>query len=275
MKIDSALHRDLGDSTRYARAFTLIELLVVIAIIAILAAMLLPALFRAKAKGQSISCVNNLKQLGLAWYQYTLDNNGGLPPDFEAQGGSGAWGSHSLPGSWVVGNAQDDTNSDNLASGLLFRYVSSPAVYRCPTDRSTVVNHPTLPRTRSFSMNWWLNGWGFDGQENPKKFAEDKTKYDQIVSPPPVEVFVFIDENEQSIGDGMFLVDNDRFGSTNQWANQPSDRHSQGCNLSFADGHAQFWHWKAPKLFTSVGASPSSPADHEDLYRLKRAIPNQ
>jgi prepilin-type N-terminal cleavage/methylation domain-containing protein/prepilin-type processing-associated H-X9-DG protein len=274
MKTDSTPRRDLGDPTRHARAFTLIELLVVIAIIAILAAMLLPALAKAKAKGQAISCLNNLKQLGLAWYQYTLDNNGTLPPDFEALGGSGAWGSHSLPGSWVLGNAQDDTNSENLASGLLFRYVSSPAVYRCPTDKSTVVNHPTLPRTRSFSMNWWLNGWGY-ANNGPDQFPEDKAKYSQLLSPPPTEIFVFIDENEQSIGDGMFLVEIDSLGNRDQWASQPSDRHSQGCNLSFADGHAQFWHWKAPKLFTSVAQPPSNPADHDDLYRLKGAIPNQ
>jgi len=274
MKTDSTLYRDFGDSTPKVRAFTLIELLVVIAIIAILAAMLLPALARAKAKGQSISCLNNLKQLGVAWYQYTLDNNGALPPDFEALGGSGAWMSHSLPGSWVLGNAQDDTNSINVASGLLFNYSHSPAVYRCPADRSTVVNHPTLPRTRSFSMNWWLNGWGY-ANDGPNSFPEDKTKYWQLISPPPTEIFVFIDENEDSIGDGMFLVEIDSLGSADQWGSQPSDRHNQGCNLSFADGHAQFWHWKASKHFTSTTQLPSGPADHEDLYRLKRAIPNQ
>jgi prepilin-type processing-associated H-X9-DG protein/prepilin-type N-terminal cleavage/methylation domain-containing protein len=280
MKSNPTIHRKFGRTTSDAPAFTLIELLVVIAIIAILVAMLLPALARAKAKGQSISCLNNLGQLQKAWFMYTQDNNDALPPDIEVPGGSGAWPSHSAAGSWVVGNAQDDANSDNVASGLVFKYASSPAVYRCPTDKSTVLNHPTLPRTRSFSMNWWLNGWGFDGQENPNKFREDKTKYNQIVSPPPVDVFVFIDENEQSIGDGMFWVDNDRYAaSVNVWWNQPSDRHNQGCNLSFADGHVEFWHWHAPKHFIRVsygnGQAPSGPADHNDLYRLKRAIPDR
>jgi prepilin-type N-terminal cleavage/methylation domain-containing protein/prepilin-type processing-associated H-X9-DG protein len=277
MKNDSTLHRDLGDSTCYARAFTLIELLVVIAIIAILAAMLLPALARAKAKAQSIYCSNNLKQLQHAWLMYTHDNNDALPLDIEQQPGLGAWPSHSILGSWVIGNAQSDTNVDTR--GLLFGYVRSPGVYRCPTDKSTVAGYPNLLRTRSFSMNWWLNGWGFDGIENPNKYIEDKTKYSQILSPPPTDVFVFIDENEQSIGDGMFLVLNDSlndsYGLANQWANQPSDRHNQGCNLSFADGHAEHWKWKAPRHFTSGGQLTSSAADRDDLYRLKRAIPNQ
>jgi prepilin-type N-terminal cleavage/methylation domain-containing protein/prepilin-type processing-associated H-X9-DG protein len=273
MKTDSTLHRDLGDCPPDARAFTLIELLVVIAIIAILAAMLLPALSKAKAKGQAISCLNNLDQLQKAWFMYTQDNNDALPPDIEQQPGLGAWPSHSVLGSWVIGNAQSDTNLDTR--GLLFGYVRSPGVYRCPTDKSTVAGYPNLLRTRSFSMNWWLNGWGFDGMENPNKYPENKTKYGQLISPPPVDIFVFIDENEQSIGDGMFLVLNESYGLANQWANQPSDRHNQGCNLSFADGHTEPWHWKAPKHFTSGGQMSSSEADHEDLYRLKRAIPNQ
>jgi prepilin-type N-terminal cleavage/methylation domain-containing protein/prepilin-type processing-associated H-X9-DG protein len=256
-------------------AFTLIELLVVIAIIAILAAMLLPALAKAKARGQAISCLNNVKQLQDAWFMYIDDHNDALPPDLEVSGGLGAWPSTSAPGSWVVGNAQSDTNTDNLVRGLLFTYVLAPGVYRCPSDKSTVVGRPNLLRARSYSKNWWLNGWGFDGVENPNKYTEDKTKYGQICSPPPVRTFVFIDENEQSIGDSMFLVENDAHGSVNQWANQPSDHHNQGCNLSFADGHCEPWHWKAPKHFANVGQPPSSPADHEDLYRLKGSIPDR
>src|SRR5215831_10782109 len=104
---------------RGARAFTLIELLVVIAIIAILAAMLLPALSRVKAKGQSISCLNNLKQLQTAWLMYVHEHNDFLPPNKTRwQGGT----QQSQPGAWVVGNAQLDATTDNLRRGVLFDY---------------------------------------------------------------------------------------------------------------------------------------------------------
>lgn len=276
MKTKSTPPRNPIHGTEH-HGFTLIELLVVVAIIAILAAMLLPTMAETKSRAQAIACRNNLGQLQEAWFMYTQDNDDTLPPDIEVSGGLGAWQSRSAPGSWVVGNAQSDTNTDNLVSGLLFHYLDAAGVYRCPADKSTVAGQPSLLRTRSYSKNWWLNGWGFDGQENPNKFPEDKTKVGQIISPPPVRVFVFIEENEQSIGDSMFLVDNDRYGSVNQWENQPSDRHNQGCNLSFADGHTEPWHWQAPKHFTShfpPSQSPSGPADHRDLYRLKNAIPD-
>jgi prepilin-type N-terminal cleavage/methylation domain-containing protein/prepilin-type processing-associated H-X9-DG protein len=255
--------------------FTLIELLVVIAIIAILAALLVPALSRAKGKAQAISCLNNLSQLQKAWFMYVQDHNDSLPPNFETSGGLGALAAISTPGSWVIGNTQSDTNTDNLANGTLFKYVGASGVYRCPTDKSTVAGHPDLQRARSFSLNWWLNTWGYDGIENPRSLLQDKTKYAQLVSPPPVDVFVCIDENEQSIGDGAFLVTSDKSPEPTLWWSQPSDRHNQGCNLSFADGHAQAWHWKAPKRYTGPLQTTSGAADREDLYRLKGAIPDR
>jgi prepilin-type N-terminal cleavage/methylation domain-containing protein/prepilin-type processing-associated H-X9-DG protein len=255
-------------------AFTLIELLVVIAIIAILAAMLLPVLARTKAKGQSISCLNNLAQLQKAWFMYIQDNNDALPPDIAAPGGLGVMSAVSGPGSWVVGNAQSDTNTDNLVSGVLFKYAGDAGVYRCPTDKSTVASHPNLLRTRSFSMNWYLSGWGLEATQNPRDQPQDKVKYLQLIYPRPVDIFVFIDENEQSIGEGAFVVPLEQ-APQDKWLSQPSDRHHQGCNLSFADGHAQAWHWKAPKHFLYKYQRISSSDDQIDLSRLEAAIPSR
>ena len=144
------MRNNTGKHPRHGAGFTLIELLVVIAIIAILAALLLPALSKAKAKAREITCISNFKQLQLCWQMYTDDNDNVVPPNHNAGSGS-AW--ISLRGSWILGNARRDITDLNIRNGILFKYNDSTAIYRCPADRGKAVYQGRdYPRTRSCSI---------------------------------------------------------------------------------------------------------------------------
>jgi prepilin-type N-terminal cleavage/methylation domain-containing protein/prepilin-type processing-associated H-X9-DG protein len=267
------------------RGFTLIELLVVIALIAILAGMLLSALGRAKGKAQSTACVNNLKQLQTAWFMYVTDHSDWLPPNISVN-------ERNVIGSWVLGNATLDVTTSNIEAGLLWEYSRATGIYRCPADRFTVQSDKSLRRTRSYSMNSWLRsklnndsnmGWEIEFGEH----LAQRQKYSEILIPGPSAVFVFIDEHEQSIYDGEFHVSqantDDALMKGNlpgqdaatavAWLKLPADRHNQGANLSFADGHVQPHPWKAPKKFKSY-TQPGAPGqDLLDLRYVQSVIP--
>jgi prepilin-type N-terminal cleavage/methylation domain-containing protein len=189
-------------------AFTLIELLVVIAIIAILAALLLPALGRGKASGKSVACVNNHKQLQAGYLMYAHDNSDTLPPNISRRRGWGGWDQVNVTGAWVLGNATIDTNTANIEAGVMFPHVGSAAVYRCPTDKSIVRDHTALLRTRSYSISLWLNVdiANFGSADLATADPFNRHKLSQIVDPPPSRTWVFIDEHPLSIDDGVFLV---------------------------------------------------------------------
>jgi prepilin-type N-terminal cleavage/methylation domain-containing protein/prepilin-type processing-associated H-X9-DG protein len=244
------------------QAFTLIELLVVIAIIAILAAMLLPALSRARAQAESINCLSNEKQLQVAWQMYVGENDDTMPLNtYEYDPAIGY--SASLAGSWVCGCSPTDSNTTNLENGVLFPYVKSAKIYHCPSDRSTVRTTPQL-RNRSYAMNIHLNSV-------PNRNGVGANVVQRMNGLKNVAaILVFIDEHERSIEDGTFGI---LPAPAAEWLNFPSDRHNQGANMTFADGHAQKHKWKAPKKFLYQGQPTMGAADAQDLRFLQDSLP--
>ena len=259
------------------KGFTLIELLVVVAIIATLAAILLPALARAKESGRAINCVSNMRQLQLCWQMYADDYAGVLcPNDFVDTIGSG--GGYMSQYSWCQGNARTDTNTAGLQSGLLYPYDTSPGIYHCPSDMSTIQDMFGNPlpqaRVRSYNMSQSVNGLGMliDPQSG---YAVDAVqpcfqKLSQITNPTPSQLFVFLDENENTLQDDQFgypMVNYD-YG---EWWDMPSNRHNQGANFSFADGHVERWHWQIPKIAANA-IQPVANGEWPDYNRVGNAM---
>ena len=182
--------------------FTLVELLVVIGIIAILAGLIFPALGRAKSRATRISCLSNYRQLTLAFMSYVDDANGYLPPNETEQTG-GRDGLNSTARTWVRGNAYADSTPTNVQMGVLFPYNQSVAIYRCPSDRSSVRDERRIRRTRSVSMNMFLNTVL---EPSHPLYSSCWHRVDQILHPPPSNVFVFIDEHEDSIDNARFAM---------------------------------------------------------------------
>jgi prepilin-type N-terminal cleavage/methylation domain-containing protein/prepilin-type processing-associated H-X9-DG protein len=234
-------------------AFTLIELLVVIAIIAILAALLLPALSRAKQKAQGIHCTSQLRQLTMGWIMYYGDNGGLYPPNCELGQQPTSWPLPAYqPGGqyaqWCPGNVKNSAlvlwQVKFVQDGLIYPYVKTADAYKCAADNSIIKFGPVeIPRPRSYSMNCWLNPYPskdatsiFGGKQ-----ARIFRKESDIVQPGPDMIFVFIDENINSLDDGYFAGSP---GLPDQWINVPSTRHGNGAGVSFADGHAEIKVWK-------------------------------
>jgi prepilin-type N-terminal cleavage/methylation domain-containing protein/prepilin-type processing-associated H-X9-DG protein len=271
----AAQQRRPTNNNHFLTAFTLIELLVVIAIIAILAAMLLPALSKAKATGQSTACLSNLKQLQTGYLMYPDENNDSLPINKAQTVAVGNVANQ--PGSWVVGNAKLDVNTTNIQNGTIFRYVGSASVYHCPADKSKVTGASGLSRTRSYSLDGWLNDYYNANGHNwtPDDFSWMQVRLSTISH--TANVFGFIDEQEQSIDAGLFILDQPDWvssGDTGEWGSLPADRHRQGCNLSFVDGHVEHWRWKAPKIYHHFEQPQIPGGDGADRNRIREVMPH-
>jgi len=255
--------------------FTLIELLVVIAIIGILAAILLPALSQAKQKALSIACLNNLKQMQLCFHLYAVDNGDFMPPnDFVYDIGT----MQAFPGnegpSWCTNVAPFEANPTGITGGLLYQYNTSVAIYKCPADQSTIQTPDgTLlpqPRLRSYNMSQSVDGLSYAGQIADTIPHYSKTSEPR--SPTPTGLLVFIETHQDEITDTQFgiPVAVDDWYAYGYWWDVPANRHNQGANLSFGDGHVEHWKWQVPKTVYGRGYSqPVASNEWGDYNRLQ------
>jgi prepilin-type N-terminal cleavage/methylation domain-containing protein/prepilin-type processing-associated H-X9-DG protein len=259
-------------------AFTLIELLVVIAIIAILAALLLPALSAAKARAKSAACLNNLKQLQIGFHLYVNDNNDFLPANNLVYNGMTY---QPFPGntgpSWCTNLAPYDATPEGITNGLLFQYNNSIPIYHCPADNSTLEKFDGTklpqPRLRSYNLSQSINGLKYVG--DAASYFPQYRKFSEMSSPAPDAAFAFIDVLADEIIDPQFGIPVGESAQQNpEWWDVPADRHSQGCNFSFADGHTEHWKWKAPKHYDGPRGSDQPVADEEmdDFMRMQKGF---
>jgi len=266
--VKTARHDGRQAAGSHRPAFTLVELLVVIAIIALLAALLLPALSRAKASAKEASCLGNLRQLEAAFQMYAADNGGYLAQNISfVPELSGAFGTNS----WVYGdmkNKGDATNALLIEAGELFPYTPQAAAYHCPAD---FIVDGGLPRLRSYSVNSWIGSAEMETEQTPfRVFLKDR----DLGAAIPSAIWVFIDEHAATLDDGWFIV---TMNDSHPFESLPATRHQNAYGLNFADGHAEVYHLRSPA--TQIADTQAEafmqydslefPASNTDWIKLK------